>query len=156
MGNMSHEKYTAGLELEIVRDFDAPPEMVFDAWTDAEALKIWMGPVSRQCPKAKADPTVGGEYCFPMETDNGDTSTVAGTYTTFDRPTRLAFTWSWIQEDGSVGHPMHVSLEFEPLSGNRTRLKMLHVNLENEGAKAAHNEGWIGCFSCLDKHLHIS
>ncbi|MEH6402187.1 MAG: SRPBCC domain-containing protein [Sneathiella sp.] len=156
MGNMSRETYAAGLELEIIRDFDAPPEMVFDAWTNVDALKAWMGPVSRSCPNAEANPAVGGDYCFPMEADNGDTSTVVGTYTTIDRPTRLAFTWSWIQEDGSIGHPMHISLEFEPLSENRTRLKMLHVNLANEDSRASHNEGWIGCFICLDKHLHIA
>lgn len=154
MGNMTPNKYASGLELEIVREFNAPLEMVFDAWTTVEALKAWMGPVSRSCPNATANPTVGGEYCFPMEAENGESATVVGTYTTIERPTRLAFTWSWIQEDGSIGQPMHVSIKLEPIEGNRTRLTMLHVNLASEEARLSHNEGWVGCLACLEKHLY--
>ncbi len=143
----------AGLELEIVRDFEAPVELVFDAWTDVNALRVWMGPQNRHCPKATADPVLDGKYAFPMEAENGETSTVVGHYTEIERPYRLAFTWSWLQENDTIGQPMHVALDFERLDGNRTRMKMAHTNLIDEAAVAAHNEGWLGCFVCLDRHL---
>ncbi len=144
---------STGIDLEITREFNASPEDVFDAWTTTEALKLWMGPERATCPKVAANPVLDGEYSFPMEFENGDASTVVGHYTRIDRPNRLAFTWSWIQEDKSIGQPMHVSLEFERLDDNRTRMTMLHVNLIDDDARAAHDEGWAGCFKCLDKYL---
>ncbi len=144
-----------GIELEIVRDFDASPELVFDAWTNAEALRKWMGPNSIQCPKATANAELDGEYCFPMEQEDGNVSTVVGHYTAIERPYKLAFTWSWLQNDSSIGQPMYVALEFERLEGDRTRMTMHHVNFADESARASHNEGWIGCFNSLDIHLGI-
>lgn len=145
-----------GIELEITRDFDASPEVVFDAWSNAEALKQWMGPNKVTCPKATSNPVVNGEYCFPMELESGDVSTVVGHYTEIIRPHRLAFTWSWLQEDNSIGQPMHVSLQFEPIANNRTRMKMLHTNLADESARSSHQEGWSGSLNCLDVLLHKS
>ncbi|MBL4906904.1 MAG: SRPBCC domain-containing protein [Sneathiella sp.] len=144
----------SGIQLEIIRDFEGPLETVFDAWTNAEALRLWMGPNTAKCPKATANPVMNGEYCFPMEMENGNVSTVVGHYTQIERPFRLAFSWSWLQEDKTIGQPMHVSLEFERLDTNRTRMKMLHVNFLDESSKSSHNEGWIGCFNCLDTFLN--
>ena len=142
-----------GLELELVRDFDAPPEMVFEAWTNAEALRTWMGPESRTCPNADINPVVEGAYSIPMESEDGQVDTVVGHYTRIEPPHFLAFSWSWMQEDGSIGHPMHVSLEFERLEGNRTRMTMLHINLIDETSRDNHSEGWVGCFNCLERFL---
>ncbi len=156
MTNTMPKIENSDIELEITREFDASPEVVFDAWTNADALKHWMGPNNVTCPKATANPVLDGEYCFPMEMENGDVATVVGHYTEIDRPYRLAFTWSWLQEDKSIGQPMHVSLAFEAIAGNRTRLKMLHTNFLEESARASHEDGWIGCFNCLDTLLDNS
>lgn len=153
MQNVMPKIENTAIELEIVRDFDASPEAVFDAWTNAEALKAWMGPSNITCPKATSNPVLEGKYCFPMEMESGNVSTVVGHYTKIDRPNSLAFTWSWLQEDDSIGQPMHVSLEFEKLGDNKTRMTMLHINLIDEAAKASHNEGWTGSFNCLDTYL---
>ncbi|MCG8491526.1 MAG: SRPBCC domain-containing protein [Sneathiellales bacterium] len=149
---VSREEAT-GLELEIIREFDAPVEMVFEAWTDVNALRSWMGPTGRSCPNAEANPVVEGAYSFPMVAENGAVDTVVGHYTTIDPPYRLAFSWSWMQEDGTIGHPMHVTLHFEEIEGNRTRMKLLHINLATPEARTNHNSGWVGCFDCLDGYL---
>ncbi|MEP3247434.1 MAG: SRPBCC domain-containing protein [Sneathiella sp.] len=143
----------SGLELELVRDFDAPPEVVFKAWTNRDALKVWMGPESRTCPNTEINPVVEGAYRFPMEAEDGSIATVVGHFTRIEPPRFLAFSWSWMQEDGSIGRPMHVSLEFEKLDGDKTRMKMLHVNLMDTTARDNHQEGWVGCFNCLDRYL---
>ncbi|MBN8571362.1 MAG: SRPBCC domain-containing protein, partial [Ignavibacteria bacterium] len=41
---MSEQKENQVNELVITREFDAPRDMVWKAWSDAEALAQWWGP----------------------------------------------------------------------------------------------------------------
>ncbi|MFT6558393.1 SRPBCC family protein [Sneathiella sp.] len=153
MNVMTREENKTNIQLELVREFDASPEEVFKAWTDPIALQAWMAPEGMTCPDAEANAFVEGSYKFPMVSSNGEVDTAVGHYTCVEAPYKLAFSWSWLQEDGTVGHPMHVTLEFERLPDNRTRMNMLHINLADQELKERHNSGWESCFNCLDSYL---
>ncbi|HXL81520.1 MAG TPA: SRPBCC domain-containing protein, partial [Pyrinomonadaceae bacterium] len=53
-------------ELVITRFFDAPRELVWQAWTDPKQLVKWWGPKNFTAPVAKIDLRVGGKYLYCM------------------------------------------------------------------------------------------
>ena len=71
----------------------APPDVVFDEWTDAGRLAEWMCPRPARCVNVEADPRIGGTLRFDVE-EAGNTFRVSGKYVTLERPNRVAFTWS--------------------------------------------------------------
>ena len=140
-------------ELEIERDFNASIDTLFDAWTNQEVLKKWMGPQGMSCPDTRCDAKLGGDYCFPMINQAGDMHTVIGTFTEFAPPNSLSFTWGWIQEDGKAGHQMEVFVKFLALAPNKTRMTLLHTNLIDAESKSRHGEGWNSTLLCLNEFL---
>ena len=54
-------------ELVITREFDAPRERVWKAWTDPEMVKRWWGPEGFTAPSIMIDLRVGGRYIFAMQ-----------------------------------------------------------------------------------------
>jgi uncharacterized protein YndB with AHSA1/START domain len=51
---------TKGSELVITRVFDAPRELVWNAWTEPERVKRWWGPEGFTAPFCRIDLRVGG------------------------------------------------------------------------------------------------
>lgn len=46
--------------LVIMRSFDAPRELIWQAWTEPERCKLWWGPKGFTAPFCKIDLRVGG------------------------------------------------------------------------------------------------
>ena len=106
----------------------APPDVVFDEWTDAARLAEWMCPRPARCLNVEADARIGGTLGFDIE-EAGRTFRVSGNYLTLERPRRVAFTWScstWpdpaiqtvvtvtIEPDGTEGSIMTIEHELLP------------------------------------------
>jgi uncharacterized protein YndB with AHSA1/START domain len=83
----------AGQKAVVRQRLPAPPDVVFDEWTDAARLAEWMCPLPARCLNVQADPRVGGVLVFDIE-EAGSTFRVSGTYLALERPHRVAFTWS--------------------------------------------------------------
>jgi PhnB protein len=56
-------------ELRIIHEFSAPKEMVFDAFTSAEALNEWWGPAEMNNSVVSLDFRPGGIFHYKMEKD---------------------------------------------------------------------------------------
>jgi len=153
MGNAAVK--SEALELTMEREFAHPPEAVFKAWTDQEALRQWMGPGEVKCPGAEMDARQGGSYLFPMMTPDGANPTVRGKILEIVQNRKLRFTWAWDQEDGSAGQEMEVTLDFHETAGG-TRLVLHHTNFIDEDARDKHNGGWSGCCDNLEAYLAAS
>ena len=73
MANMTDVKTQ---DLVISRIIDAPLEMVWKAWTEAEQVRRWWGPKDYISPTCKLDLKVGGKFVFamraPAEQGGGD------------------------------------------------------------------------------------
>lgn len=138
--------------LDIEREFDAPIDRVFAAWTTSDGLRAWMGPEGCTAPDATCDARVGGQYCVPIQGPDGSLNTVRGTYHIVDAPNLLVFTWQWDQSDGSEGREMLVTVKLEDMDG-QTRLYFHQVNFIDKDARDKHNFGWSSSFDCLDTHL---
>ncbi|MEE8387749.1 MAG: SRPBCC domain-containing protein [Acidiferrobacterales bacterium] len=137
-------------ELEISRVFSAAVETVFDAWLDVEGIKQWMCPGEGvNVPNPIIDAKEGGAFDFTMAV--GDQNLPhTGTYKIIDRPRKLQFTWL---SPGTQGIETVVTLNFESLSDNETRLTLSHAFLPDQQESDNHKGGWIRILECLDKEL---
>jgi uncharacterized protein YndB with AHSA1/START domain len=125
--------------IRMIRDFDAPREKVFKAWTDPELVVQWLGPKSTEMRIDQWDARTGGNYRYAALQDGEEV-----------RPSeRLVQTFTW------EGMPDGVSLEtmtFEDLGDGRTRTIGLSVveNLEaRDGIMASGME--VGVYEGYEK-----
>jgi len=88
--------------LVITRIFDAPRELVWKAWTDAEQMMRWWGPIPFTAPVCKIDLRVGGKYLFCMRSPEGQDFWSTGTYKEITPVERLVYTDSFSDAAGNV------------------------------------------------------
>jgi uncharacterized protein YndB with AHSA1/START domain len=81
-----------GHEIEVTRTYDAPRELVFDAWTKGEHLKNWFAPTGFTVPEVESDPREGGIYRLAMRSPDGQDFWSQGTYREVLPPERLVLT----------------------------------------------------------------
>ncbi len=55
--------------VRIVRDFDAPPDRVFRAWTEKELVERWLGPKDTPMDLTEWDVRTGGSYRYTASRD---------------------------------------------------------------------------------------
>ena len=81
-------------ELVITRTFNAPPRLVFDAWTKAEFVRRWWAPVSLgvSMVSCEADVRAGGRYRYVLKPRNGPEFAFSGTYREVTPHSRLVYT----------------------------------------------------------------
>jgi uncharacterized protein YndB with AHSA1/START domain len=92
-------------EITITRMLDAPRELVFQAFTEAEHLTKWWGPDGFEIASAESDPRPGGALAIVMRGPDGAEYPVAGTYREVEPPHRL------VTEERAVGDGGVVLLE---------------------------------------------
>lgn len=80
-------------EVAITRVFNAPRDLVFDAWTTPELLVRWLGVHDGWTfPVCEVDLRVGGKYRFVWRGPGGKEMGMGGVYKEIARPTRLIST----------------------------------------------------------------
>ena len=136
-------------ELVVTRTFNAPPRIVFEAWTRPELFRQWwlpksMGMVLRSC---EMDVRVGGKYRLEFEPDG---MAFFGTYLEVTPQSRLV----WTNEESGEGGPV-TTVTFEDKGG--TTLLVLHElhpskeSLDAAGTGAA--DALVETFTQLDELL---
>jgi uncharacterized protein YndB with AHSA1/START domain len=80
-------------EIAMTRDFDAPRELVFDAWTKPELLRRWLGVRGGWTfAVCVVDLKVGGAYRFVWRGPKGQEMGMGGVYREIVRPERIVAT----------------------------------------------------------------
>ncbi len=80
-------------EIEIVRDFDAPRELVFDAFTKPELVRQWLlGPGGWTMPVCDIDLKVGGSYRYVWRKKGVPDMGMGGVFREIVRPRLIAAT----------------------------------------------------------------
>ncbi len=138
-------------EFFITREFEAPRELVFKAFSEPELIKQWLGPDNMTMEIDKLDNRSGGSYRFLHSDCGGGENIYAfnGVIHEVAEPVRIirTFEFEGLPERG------HVSLEFltlEALPGNRTRLNIQSVfksvadrdGMLNSGMEGGMNSGF--------------
>jgi uncharacterized protein YndB with AHSA1/START domain len=76
-------------EILMTRDFNAPRQRVFDAFTKPEFLQRWYGPRDWTIPLCEIDLREGGAYHWVMRAPDGMEIHTRGTYVEVSPPDRL-------------------------------------------------------------------
>jgi uncharacterized protein YndB with AHSA1/START domain len=79
-------------EILVTREFDAPVDLVFDAWTTPDLVKRWWAGDRGQVTEAQIDLRVGGGWRWVMTANGGFEVAFSGVYREIDRPHRLVRT----------------------------------------------------------------
>jgi uncharacterized protein YndB with AHSA1/START domain len=97
MKNTGTLKVTTPTDREIVmtRVFDAPRQMVFDAFTKPELLKRWFGPRGWSLAVCETDFRVGGSWRFMLRGPDGTEMGMRGVYREIVPPERTVHTESF-------------------------------------------------------------
>lgn len=108
-------------ELFITREFDAPRELVFEAFTDPALFSRWIGPRDLKMRLETYQAKAGGSWRYIHTDPGGNEYGFHGVFHEVTAPERIiqTFEFEGLPEKG------HVTLEtakFESLPGNRTRL----------------------------------
>lgn len=156
--------------LKIVRQFNAPKQVVFDAFASAAALEAWWGPVGMSVTVSAFDFTPGGRFHYKMDA-NGQTMWGLFKYLTINRPDLIEFISSFSDEAGNIctsPFPMDFPLEilnvitFEEADGKTTFTIQGHPINATAAQEATYdsikenmNEGWAGTFDKLENYLEI-
>lgn len=110
--------------ITIIREFDAPRERVFRAWTDPDLVVQWLGPRDVRMDVDRWDCRTGGSYRYTAGRDGEDFTAFFGSFHEIREPDRLVQTFTW------EGAPDGVSLEtltLEELPDGRTRSVIVSV-----------------------------
>ena len=104
-------------EFVISREFDAPRELVWKAFTETEHLMHWWGPKGFKMVSCKIDLRPGGVFHYGMESPDGHKMWGKLTYLEITAPERLVHTVSFSDENqGVTRHPMAPTWPLETLA----------------------------------------
>ena len=129
---------------------------VWEAWTNPEMMKQWMGPANRYCPEARLDVREGGAYFLQIDAKPGVEmpegaprgSSAEGVYTVVEPVDRLQFTW---RPSFNPGEESMVTVTFANADGG-TEVTILHERVTAQGC-AGYGSGWAGSLEKLDELL---
>ncbi|HXB45169.1 MAG TPA: SRPBCC domain-containing protein [Puia sp.] len=88
-------------ELEIIRVYDAPRELVFKVWTNPKHLAEWWGPHGFTNPVCEIDARPGGAILIHMKGPDGIVYPMDGTYQEISAPERLVFISAALDDSGN-------------------------------------------------------
>lgn len=151
-------------ELVITRVFDAPPALVWKAWTEPEQVKRWWGSKVFTSPFCKIDLRVGGTYLYCMRSPDGKDYWSTGVYREIVPPERIVYTDSFADEKGSVVPATHYGLSpdfplemlltvtFEEHDG-KTELTLRHNGIPPGADSDNTRQGWNESLDKLVENL---
>jgi uncharacterized protein YndB with AHSA1/START domain len=106
-------------EILITREFDAPRELVWEAWTQPELVKRWLfGPDGWSLAVCEQDLRPGGALRWVWRFRDGKEMGLRGTYREIVRPERIVHT-ELFDEDWTGGETL-VTVLFEERAGRTT------------------------------------
>lgn len=106
------------LEIEMMRFFDAPRDLVFRAMTSPAMIPRWWGPRSLVTSVDKMDVRPGGAWRFLHDGGTTAENCFHGEYLEVVPPERLVYTFEW---EGLPGHGLTETITLEEVGG-RTRM----------------------------------
>jgi uncharacterized protein YndB with AHSA1/START domain len=157
-------------EFVISRVFDAPRDLVWKAFTEADRMKQWWGPKGFTVIASKMDLRPGGTYHYGMKSPNGSPMWGKFVFREIVPPVRMVFISSFSDEAGGVTrHPMAPTWPLEMLStftfeeepGGKTKVTICwspHNATEEErmtfdAGQDSMRQGWGGTLDQLAAYL---
>jgi len=143
---MSEDRFS----LSLSRTYDAAPEEVWRAWTNPDALQVWLKPEEAfSIATAEADVRVGGRFRVLMISGEGKEHEVSGAYREVIPNEKLVMTWIW----KSAPEAESLLTVIFRASGNGTELELKHERVVELDERISHEEGWKGSLALLARYL---
>lgn len=142
------------------RIFDAPRDLVFEAWTDLKHLAQWWGPNGFTTTTRSFDPHSGGVWRFVMHGPDGRDYQNRITYEEITKPERIVYSHGGADDVEPV--QFKVTVTFEDVSGKnmggKTRLTMrMQFPSEAERQRVittyGADKGLVQTLARLEQHL---
>ncbi len=155
----------------ITREFKAPRQLVFDAWTKVEHLNNWMFPMKGcTCEFVNADIQDGGTSLHKVTMPNGHEMWLFTKYVEVMSPEKLVFLQYMSNENGDIVPMQHIenwpkdmlaTLHFDEVDTQTTKLTFLwepqNPTPEEaavfENTRADHESGWGAGMVQLEEYL---
>ena len=153
----------------ISREFAAPREVVWKAWTDRECLMQWFGPKGWTITVAKLDFRVGGEFHYGMSMPDGKEMWGKWIFREIVAPEKIVLQNSFSDKDAGITRPpfpgkwplrMLTETTFTEQDGKTTiTLKWFPLDADAEeiktfdAARPGFTVGWGGTFEQLSAYL---
>jgi uncharacterized protein YndB with AHSA1/START domain len=148
---MSDRRTAQDQQVLITRIFDAPRDLVFQAWTDPDQVAQWYGPDGFETPRETVtiDPRVGGRWELGMvQQKSGAVFPVSYEIIELDPP-RLLVLKSEPMPAVGMHEPTVTRIELHD-HGDKTRMSLS----DGPYTDSTHAEaGWNGAFAKLDAML---
>jgi uncharacterized protein YndB with AHSA1/START domain len=101
----------------MTREFNAPRELVFRAFTDPTLIPKWWGPKDYTTTVDQMDVRMGGIWRYVQRGANGDEHSFRGVFHEIKSPERLVYTFEW---EGLPGHIVLETVTLEDHYGKTT------------------------------------
>ena len=108
-------------EIFVMREFEAPRELVFAAYTDPELYVQWLGPRGFAMRLETFEPRSGGRWRYIQTDPQGNPFGFHGVNHEVAAPERIIGTFEY-EGLPEPGHVMLETVKFEALPGGRTRV----------------------------------
>ncbi len=133
----------------LTRVFDAPRELVFAAFSEADRLQSWIGCEGAKSVRVTLDLRVGGTCRTVMQVEGVGELVSVATYTEVDPPRRIAYSLAWeITHDGGAPPPTIVTIDFVERDGG-TEVRLEHSGLVSDEMRMHVPHGWQASFERL-------
>jgi uncharacterized protein YndB with AHSA1/START domain len=153
----------------ISREFDAPRERVWQAWTEPERLQQWFSPKGFGVIAAKLDLRPGGTYHYGMRMPDGREMWGKWLFREIARPERLVFVDAFSDPQGGLtrhpfapdwpaqmlstitfaakGRATLLTIEWAPIEASEAELKTFDTG------RSSMKQGWGGTLDHLTGYL---
>lgn len=142
----------SGLDLVLTRTFDAPRELVWQAWTEIHHLERWICPRDFTVTFCEGELRAGGKWRTSMRAPDGREHICGGAYREILPPAKLVFTHAWEEENGAYGPQTMVTVTLEA-KGRQTAMRFEQTGFSSLEFRDGHEDGWRGAFDNLADHL---
>jgi len=143
-------------EILITREFDAPRELVFIAYTDPKLYEQWIGPRGLEITLEKFESKNGGSWRYIQRDEEGNEFAFHGVNHEVLVPERIIGTFEFEGLPES-GHVILETARFEALADNRTKVTSQSVFLSVEDRdgmiQSGMEEGMNESYERLDELL---
>ena len=146
-GNATAVERKTDRELVVTRTFDAPPHLVFRAWSEAELFRRWWVPEGHGISLVACDMDVrtGGKYRLEFGAGGSDTMAFYGKYIEVVPDSRIVWTNDEGEEQGAV-----TTVTFED-QGRKTLLTFHELYPTSEALEEAMTGSAAGLPQQLDQ-----
>jgi len=111
--------------LIITRRYDAPRELVFEAWVETSKVQQWWGCAECTAVRSEVEPKVGGRYNHHMTIEGAGEVPGFATLTEYDPPARLAYISA---DPNGAEDSMKVTVDFTVVEGG-TLVRLVHAGI---------------------------